>query len=111
VLLTGVLGLGFLLLLPKELIHLECGLLNLLILGSVIAEATNVKTNTKVKTVTFNFARTNFTQAEKTCDEPVKLCEKATFELKTDFGKGEEESALEAKDIVTFAGEEVEFHF
>jgi hypothetical protein len=112
VLLAGVLGLGLLVLLPAALLHVECGILNILILGSVIGEATGLKTNTKVKAVTFNFARTGVTQAEKTCDEPVKLCEKAKFELKTEFGKGEEESAEEAKDIVIVEkGEAVEFHF
>jgi hypothetical protein len=110
---TGNLGLGLLVLLPASLLAVECGIANVLVLGSVIGEFDGITT---LETIRANTTRSLLfvekekgTQLYKTCDEPA-LCSGREFLLQTEFGKGEETSGEETTQKVSF-GETVEMHF
>jgi len=121
VLLSGVLHLGILILLPALLVHIECGMLLLLLLGDVIGEANGLTSLTKTSKATFLFTpEKSGVQGERFCMEPKAVCEpggKATeFLLKSVFKKSEELASEQVNDIVEFLNakkeaEEVEIHF
>jgi len=121
VLLSNVLHLGILILLPALLVHLECGMLLILVLGDVIGEANGLKSLEKASKATFLFTpEKSGVQGERFCMEPKAVCEPGgiatEFLLKSVFKKSEELASEEVNDIVEFLNaknepEEVEIHF
>jgi hypothetical protein len=113
VLLSNILLLGILILIPALLVKIECGLLKILKLGSVIGVAESLKELQKTKEVTFTLKQTKGEQGEKTCMAPKVPCvEKPGGEFlpMIELGKSEELFGEETIDEVTFE-KEYEAHF
>jgi hypothetical protein len=120
VLLANVLLFGILLIVPALLLKIECGLVQVLLLGPVIGVAEKVVEGKKGSIITLTYKRelkenkpVKGEQGEKTCMAPEVPCLKepgGEFLLKGEFGKGEELASVELTDIITFA-KEYEFRF
>ena len=80
----------------KEDLKITCGVISVLVLGSLLAKVDNVTSLVKTKTAVVLWHQTKDEQEVKTCELLKALCEKGPFELKAKFtAEAPEELAAE----------------